>query len=407
MKMNNLAFITLCLSSFVKGFDYLKNGHIVWRDEFNGNELDETNWWYDLGPSNVPKQLQVWTKSKENLKVANGTLTITAVPKGIKVVNGVAQKSYTSAQINTRYKLDFKYGRFETRMKLTNVSGFSPAFFLYPTYEVYGPWPNSGQIIPLSMIGSQPGSITGGTYFGQYVNNNPPSAVQSYVPFGTTANTNNFGSSFHIYACEWDEYEIRLFVDDYMYFKQNIPSNGWKPAWYSIGYPQPAPFDQVFFLTFNLGVGGDWAGLPSSPYSQSIEIDYIRVWQNSTKNITAVPNRPPTNSDSSNGGTGFTTAALIAVIIVGVILVLTLIALRYLWAYIKRKRAESDAPLPDASVLEPGGEKFAPITKDSEIETMIEEGNVGVDETVAPPSAVESKNVMKTKSTGQPQKKFK
>ena len=347
--------------------------------------------------------MQTYTKSPENIKVENGKLVLTAVPKGIQVVNGVAQQTYTSAQINTRYKLDFKYGRFETRMKLLNASGFQPSFYLYPTYEVYGKWPNSGQIIPMTMVGNQANAVVGTTYYGQYLNNNPPQATSTYTLPGNT----DFASSYHVYACEWDEYEIRFYVDGYQYFKQTLPStSGSKPAWYSVGYPQPAPFDQVFSLYFNLAVGGDWAGNPIVDSTQSVYIDYIRVYQNSTQNRTAVPERSPTAAAAADSG--FTTTTMLAVIIVGVILIVALVALRYLYAYILRKRALSDAPLPDPSMMnEHGGDKFSKIQNaderrggDSENDTsMMEEGTMYDDAVVAEaaPIVIETASAPPTK----------
>lgn len=147
--MNRLAVLIASLNSFANSFDYLKHGNIVWRDEFNGDSLNTNNWWYDKGPSQVPHQLQTYTDSTENVKVENGNLVISAVQKFATDSAGFPITTYTSGQINTRYKLDFKYGRFEARMKLTNTPGLQPNYFLYPTYEVYGPWPNSGQIIPM------------------------------------------------------------------------------------------------------------------------------------------------------------------------------------------------------------------------------------------------------------------
>ena len=115
-----ILLVSTCVSA---AFNYIQDGHIVWRDEFNGDALDENNWWYDVGASVVPNQLQTYTKSLNNIKVVNGQLVITAR----KESNG----QFTSAQINTKNKLDFKYGRFEARMKLTSVSGLQPSFVLF------------------------------------------------------------------------------------------------------------------------------------------------------------------------------------------------------------------------------------------------------------------------------------
>ncbi len=58
----------------------------------------------------------------------------------------VADIPYTSARLITRFKADFKYGRFEVSAKLPSGQGSWPAFWMLPTDEVYGGWPKSGEI---------------------------------------------------------------------------------------------------------------------------------------------------------------------------------------------------------------------------------------------------------------------
>jgi FtsZ-interacting cell division protein ZipA len=99
-------------------------------------------------------------------------------------------------------------------------------------------------------------------------------------------------------------------------------------------------------MTLNLAVGGDWPGSPKSAIAQSVYIDYVRVYQDTNKTVTPIPVRPiSANTSSSSSGLSMTT--LIAIIVVVVILIIALIILRYLYTYILRKRALSDAPLPE------------------------------------------------------------
>ena len=284
----------------------------------------------------------MYTRSPDNLKVENGKLVISAIQQ--------SYSSYTSAQINTRYKLDFKYGRFETRMKLTNVVGLQPTFQLYPTYEVYGSWPRSGQIIPMNMEGSNPGTIRGDTFYGMIENGFPHTAQKDYSPYASS--DTRFSTDYHVYAVEWDPTEIRFYVDGYEYFKQGVISNGALPGWFSEGKPIPAPFDQEFFISFSLGVGGDWAGTPIGTWNspQSIYIDYIRVYQNSTQNITAkATNNPPSSNNangSNSGGLSMTTIIIIVVVLVSAIVFC--IGLKYLYGYM-----DMDAPMPEILKMKP------------------------------------------------------
>ena len=83
---------------------------LVWSEEFEGNNLDNSTWTYDLGDGSafgIPgwgkQEVQTYTASSKNLKIANGFLTITAIKEN---VDG---KSYTYARIKSQNKFSFKF----------------------------------------------------------------------------------------------------------------------------------------------------------------------------------------------------------------------------------------------------------------------------------------------------------
>ena len=82
--------------------------------------------------------------------------------------------------------------------------------------------------------------------------------------------------SFHVYALEWEEGEIRWYVDDVHYATQT--SDGW---YTQAGGPAAAPFDQPFHLVLNVAVGGNWPGPPddATTFPQVMEVDYVRVYE--------------------------------------------------------------------------------------------------------------------------------
>jgi beta-glucanase (GH16 family) len=83
----------------------------------------------------------------------------------------------------------------------------------------------------------------------------------------------DFAEDFHRFTLEWDTTEIRWYVDDSMYVKQN--------AWYSSGAHYPAPFDKRFHLLLNVAVGGNWPGAPdaTTSFPQRMYVDYVRVYR--------------------------------------------------------------------------------------------------------------------------------
>ena len=278
---------------------------MVWEDNFDGDAIDDNKWNFEIdcaGGGNNEKQC--YTDSEENAFVADGILNIVALP-----AEEGAAKPYTSARINTRYKADFKYGRFEVRAKLPSGQGSWPAFWMMPTDEVYGGWPRSGEIDIVESVNLKvptedgvESNIYGTLHYGKEWPNNDQSGKAYTFDQGV-----NPADDFHTYAIEWQEGEIRWYVDDYLYATQRksellYNANGEALAlkhkgWYTEYFDQTtgelethwdtAPFDQEFYLILNFAVGGDWPenvnalGIDASAFEngQTFEVDYVRVYE--------------------------------------------------------------------------------------------------------------------------------
>ncbi len=279
---------------------------LVWSDEFNGSSIDSRKWTHEvncLGGGNNEKQC--YTDSDTNSYVNNGTLHIVALP-----AEEGAEKPYTSARINSRYNADFKYGRIEIKAKLPSGQGSWPAFWMMPTDETFGGWPKSGEIDILEAVnlgtvdseGNVETKVYGTLHYGRESPNNSRSGKSYTMPNGV-----NPASDFHTYAIEWQEGEIRWYVDNYLYATQRqsevrynargeavgLKHRGWFVEYFDLltgeltTYWNKEPFDQYFYLILNLAVGGDWPenvnnlGIDSEAFAngQHFEIDYVRVYQ--------------------------------------------------------------------------------------------------------------------------------
>ena len=108
-------------------------------------------------------------------------------------------------------KADFLYGRMEARIKLPVGQGIWPAFWMMPTYGVYGGWPHSGEIDILETINA--GDRVHGTMHFTNTQGQHTSSGGTYYANGLV-----FANDYHIYAIEWDPNEIRWYVDDVKYF---------------------------------------------------------------------------------------------------------------------------------------------------------------------------------------------
>lgn len=279
---------------------------LVWSDEFDGNSIDGDKWTHEVncaGGGNNEKQC--YTDSPENSFVSDGTLKIVALP-----AEEGAPLPYTSARLNTKYQGDFKYGRFEMRAKLPSGQGSWPAFWMLPTDEVYGGWPKSGEIDIIEAVnlkvagedGVAEANIHGTLHYGRDWPDNASSGKAYMLPDGT-----NPADDFHTYAIEWQEGEIRWYVDGYLYQTQmaskvrfnsrgeaaGLSHRGWFAEYFDIVTGEletkwnSAPFDQRFHLLLNLAVGGNWPenvnnlGIDADAFAdgQTYEIDYVRVYQ--------------------------------------------------------------------------------------------------------------------------------
>ncbi|MDZ4707990.1 MAG: family 16 glycosylhydrolase [Saprospiraceae bacterium] len=256
---------------------------LIWFDEFNGTKLDVSKWTYQIGDGCDiglcqwgNNELQWYTSSEENLLLSGGTMKIVARKQTVQ------NRNYTSARIRSIQKGDIKYGRIEARMKLPFGQGIWPAFWMLPSEDVYGGWPQSGEIDIMEYLGHEPSTIHGTLHFGQTWPNNS-STTKSF-----TLAEGNFYNSFHDYALEWSEYEIKWYIDGYLYSSKAISDMG-NQRW---------PFDQKFHFLFNLAVGGTWPGIPNATtvFPQIFEIDYIRVYDKTGQAHLSGPARVPSRA---------------------------------------------------------------------------------------------------------------
>ena len=83
----------------------------------------------------------------------------------------------------------------EARIKITTTQGIWPAFWMLPTDEIYGGWPQSGEIDIMENIGSEPKTVHGTIHFGQPYPNNQSlgaSSKLSYDPAATEIYADGF-----------------------------------------------------------------------------------------------------------------------------------------------------------------------------------------------------------------------
>ena len=234
---------------------------LVWSEEFETNSLDNSTWEHDLGDGSafgIPgwgnQEVQTYTASSKNLKIANGFLTITALKEN---VDG---KSYTSARIKSQNKFSFKHGQLKVRAKFPQSKGTWPAIWLMGANLDAVGWPNCGEIDLVEQNGQEKNKVLGTVHWKNTADN-------TNAKFSDEITTANVGADFKEYRLIWNENTIKMYVESVKYFDINLNES--------------LPFNQEFFLLLNVAMGGSLGGdIPASFNQDSMVIDYIRLYEN-------------------------------------------------------------------------------------------------------------------------------
>lgn len=234
---------------------------LVWEDDFvgpAGTAPNPANWKYDIGTDWGNAQLEYDTDRLENVALdGSGNLLITARRESYM------GRQYTSGRITTAGKREFKYGRYEARIRAPIGQGIWPAFWLLGANITTVSWPQSGEIDIFEYRGQEP-SINHGTMHGPGYSGGGGITRKYTLPAG------GFNDDFHVFAVEWEPNEVRWYVDDSLYHL--VRKGDQRGEWV---------FDHDFYIILNVAVGGGFVGPVGSGtvFPQQLTVDYVRVFQ--------------------------------------------------------------------------------------------------------------------------------
>ncbi|MUU77781.1 glycoside hydrolase family 16 protein [Winogradskyella endarachnes] len=233
--------------------DVVTDYELVWSDEFEiDGAPDPANWNYNLGAGGWGNQeVQTYTDSAENVIVQDGVLKITAKADG----NG----GYTSARIKSEGLQEFTYGKVEISAKLPSAQGTWPALWMLGANFSEVSWPYCGEIDIMEQTGWDKNTSLGTFHWFD----NGTNANASY---GETIAVANASSEFHLYTLEWDETELKIFLDGNLIV--------------TLANNDDFPFNADFFFIMNIAMGGTLGGDIDPAFTEdTMEVDYIRVYQ--------------------------------------------------------------------------------------------------------------------------------
>jgi beta-glucanase (GH16 family) len=241
---------------------------LVWSDEFHSSRVapvDSRYWNHDKGGYGWGNsELQYYSNSLKNVyQDGTGNLVIKAIRENNNFPCWYGKCQYTSGRITTKAKFEQKYGRFEARIRVPYGQGIWSAFWMLGAKFGSVNWPYCGEIDILENIGREPTTVHGTMHGPGYSGGEGIStAFRQNKPFA---------DGFHVYAVEWEENEIRWYVDNILYQTRTPKDLPEGTSWV---------YNQAFFMILNVAVGGGWPGRPdsSSTFPQSMKIDYVRVY---------------------------------------------------------------------------------------------------------------------------------
>lgn len=246
---------------------------LVWHDEFDGNygyapnengvprpELNPEDWTHEVKNSGwVNHELQNYVNHKTpegNLvtEVKGGKLRITALKENGKVYSG---------RVYAKVKEGWKYGYIEASIKLPKGKGTWPAFWMMPVN--FRSWPADGEIDIMEEVGYHPNYVSSSLHANAHVHSNGTQVTHEMLCQGAE-------DEFHTYAILWTANNITTYVDGKVQLSYDNKGKG-RDDW---------PYEDPFYVIFNLAWGGDWGGaqgVDESALPCTMEVDYIRVFQ--------------------------------------------------------------------------------------------------------------------------------
>ncbi len=263
-------FMVVAAGNAVWGEEY----QLVWADEFNEvGRPNPENWTYEKG---FVRNEELQWYQEANARCQDGLLIIEA--KREKVANpdyrqgnrswkrSRAHAEYTSACLKTRGLHQWKYGRFEMRGRIDTRAGIWPAFWSLGSARS---WPGCGEIDIMEYYRGL--LLANVCWLGDVRREAKWDDVR--IPLSRFKDP-DWSSKFHVWRMDWDEKEIRLFVDDELLNTIELSKtvNGDAEA--------ANPLREPHYILLNMAIGGTQGGDPSATeFPAKYEVDYVRVYQ--------------------------------------------------------------------------------------------------------------------------------
>lgn len=265
---------------------------LVWQDLFDAPSLDTLSWNIEVTPRPANQELQYYTDRPCNVSVGddgrgNSCLILTAIREDY------GGRHFTSGRVNTREKVNFKYGKIEASVRMPSTAdGLWPAFWMMGDDIASVGWPRCGEIDIFEMghhegisTGTQGSYMNGAAHWGYYIDRQyPTTATFSNAPYSV------HDGEYHLFTCIWTPEKVSMYLDldkypdAKPYYELAIDHNGTPDDRSADLY-----FRKPFHVLFNLAVGGHFPGITDPEKITALNsgndnranyyINYVKVYQ--------------------------------------------------------------------------------------------------------------------------------
>lgn len=248
--------------------------NLVFSDDFEKVEDGKTvpffntaNWSKESHPAGwVNQELQNYSPTKVTVGMDGDrtVMIITAEHRNDRI---------TSGRVNSKGKVQFKYGRIEASIKLPKTSkGLWPAFWMMGDNNAA--WPACGEIDIMEM-GAEGGIATGteSRYLNSAIHYGPTPTAHQQQFFAGDAPMDLQDGKYHTYSLEWSPETLKISVDGKAFTQFDIKDNAY--------------FQHDFYIIFDLAAGGsftgiyDIAGITALQNGEKAEmlVDWIKIYK--------------------------------------------------------------------------------------------------------------------------------
>ncbi|KAK9762625.1 hypothetical protein K7432_011468 [Basidiobolus ranarum] len=256
--------------------------------------------------------IDLWGNEPANACTGNAFFGCQRTSDGNNILNPIQ-----SALVRSHKAISVKHGKIEIRARLPRGDWIWPAIWMLPKDQQYGSWPASGEIDIVESRGNRGdypngvNTVASTLHWGpSYEFNRYQKTSGSYSLPGKA----DFSQKFHKFVLDWDARSIKTSVDKKTILEVPFNQTFWERGDFPKGLNNPwagrgkdAPFDQEFYLIFNVAVGGTngyFPEHPTKPWSnqsptaakdfwlkkdewlkswpnderRALAIDYVKVW---------------------------------------------------------------------------------------------------------------------------------